>query len=569
MMGKKPSEVTDNWMNSNSIGKVVGMVVIFIIIAHVGTKLMSPNGSSASYTTLAETPSGEKLIRAVTWNIAAINNNPFEYWITNEDQSYNEMMKSVSDFIENTGDKDIPVHEVFTDAMFADLETAMRKVGWSGVDETKRYWESSFKNRKIISEFIKDPLLGKKRLASMPDRITNTINTVTGEVTMRPTVINCFAGDLGSVEAWWGKWLKFYFEDKITVKTSKGEETTNIYSMIPLIKKSKYPSITEEEEAVSIPLETMCLAIFDSILVHMMKQVNDKWQDIRSEMCLKLNSQKNDRTVEILDTTYADSDIQFLQEVAGNFPSFVQSKPISSRFDIYQAASMDVDRDQNSYILLKKGKFSEVTEVTEAVVEEYNAAAVKKLPVVNGDLVVLIAVDALDGSKYLLASFHGDTNGLATIPVVTAVKNYATSKRPDCKMLFGLDANTYAHPEEDQQGVVKFAEFYTSERLNSCYGPNPNPLNFTTFHARTHLQPQLNKAVSLEEKDLKGDKNPKDFILFFNADFQVLSTSKDNTGDKKYIEGMVFPTLHFPSDHGVTSTVLKESVASKSKKFLK
>ena len=276
MMGKKPSEVTDNWMNSNSIGKVVGMVVIFIIIAHVGTKLMSPNGSSASYTTLAETPSGEKLIRAVTWNIAAINNNPFEYWITNEDQSYNEMMKSVSDFIENTGDKDIPVHEVFTDAMFADLETAMRKVGWSGVDETKRYWESSFKNRKIISEFIKDPLLGKKRLASMPDRITNTINTVTGEVTMRPTVINCFAGDLGSVEAWWGKWLKFYFEDKITVKTSKGEETTNIYSMIPLIKKSKYPSITEEEEAVSIPLEMMCLAIFDSILVHMMKQVNDK-----------------------------------------------------------------------------------------------------------------------------------------------------------------------------------------------------------------------------------------------------------------------------------------------------
>jgi hypothetical protein len=35
------------------------------------------------------------------------------------------------------------------------------------------------------------------------------------------------------------------------------------------------------------------------------------------------------------------------------------------------------------------------------------------------------------------------------------VQNYATSKRPDCKMLFGLDANTYAHPEEDQQGVVK------------------------------------------------------------------------------------------------------------------
>lgn len=132
-------------------------------------------------------------------------------------------------------------------------------------------------------------------------------------------------------------------------------------------------------------------------------------------------------------------------------------------------------------------------------------------------------------------------------------------QHPDCKILFGLDANTYAKPEIDQQGVVDFSKFYTNLKLNSCYGPNPNPLNYTTFHARTHLQTQLNKAVSLEEKDIKGDKNPKDFILFFNADFQVISTNKDNTGYKKYIEGMVFPTLTFPSDHGVTSTILLET----------
>jgi hypothetical protein len=121
-----------------------------------------------------------------------------------------------------------------------------------------------------------------------------------------------------------------------------------------------------------------------------------------------------------------------------------------------------------------------------------------------------------------------------------------------------MDANTYSRPEADQQGVEDFAAFYTGNKLNSCYGPSPDPLNFTTFHARTHLQPQLNKAVSLEEKDVKGDKNPKDFIVFFAADFNVLETVKDNTGEKKYIEGMVFPTLTFPSDHGITSTVLEE-----------
>ena len=39
----------------------------------------------------------------MTWNIAAINNNPFEYWITNDDESYNDIMKSVSEYIEKPG----------------------------------------------------------------------------------------------------------------------------------------------------------------------------------------------------------------------------------------------------------------------------------------------------------------------------------------------------------------------------------------------------------------------------------------------------------------------------------
>ena len=84
---------------------------------------------------------------------------------------------------------------------------------------------------------------------------------------------------------------------------------------------------------------------------------------------------------------------------------------------------------------------------------------------------------------------------LATKPVVTAVHGYATKYQPDSKLLFGMDANTYASPEKDQQGVTDFAKFYTGLKLNSCYGPTPNPINFTTFHARTHLQTQLNKVL--------------------------------------------------------------------------
>mmetsp|Transcript_25003 Transcript_25003/g.51709 ORF Transcript_25003/g.51709 Transcript_25003/m.51709 type:complete len:148 (-) Transcript_25003:612-1055(-) len=126
----------------------------------------------------------------------------------------------------------------------------------------------------------------------------------------------------------------------------------------------------------------------------------------------------------------------------------------------------------------------------------------------------------------------------------------------DRYMLFGMDANTYETPSKDQQGVTPFASWYTSEKMNSCYGPTPNPKNYTTFHARTYLQPQLNKAIKYSEKDVKGDKNPKDFIVFWDKDYIVRSTTKDNTGAGVYTEGMVFPTLAFPSDHGITWTSL-------------
>eukprot|EP00873_Tetraselmis_striata_P000603 jgi/Tetstr1/420867/TSEL_011940.t1 len=60
------------------------------------------------------------------------------------------------------------------------LQALMEKEGWAGLPEVAQRWEDDFKNRKIVSEFLKDKDIGAKRLASMPDRITNTINTTSG-----------------------------------------------------------------------------------------------------------------------------------------------------------------------------------------------------------------------------------------------------------------------------------------------------------------------------------------------------------------------------------------------------
>lgn len=121
-----------------------------------------------------------------------------------------------------------------------------------------------------------------------------------------------------------------------------------------------------------------------------------------------------------------------------------------------------------------------------------------------------------------------------------------------------MDANTYENAKPGkQQDVLDFGLDYVSHGLTSCWGDVPDPSNYTTFNARTYLQPQLNKACKSDEKRKNGDVNPKDFILFDKKSFSVVKTWKDNTGTKEYVEDMAFPTLQFPSDHGILATIIE------------
>lgn len=154
-----------------------------------GFKLNAQQLANDQQPLMGVSPTAGHRLQIATWNIAAINNNPFEYWITyDENPEYEKIMTSIEEFLESPGEKDVNVSSVFTEDMFHQLEKRMDGVGW---DNIRSYWEDDFKNRKIISGFMKDPLLGSKRLASMPDRISNTINVVGSEEPVcRPTVIN-------------------------------------------------------------------------------------------------------------------------------------------------------------------------------------------------------------------------------------------------------------------------------------------------------------------------------------------------------------------------------------------
>jgi len=361
---------------------------------------------------------------------------------------------------------------------------------------------------------------------------------------------------MDTTEEWWVQWKEFFFNTTVSIQGRQGVETKKICSMLSPIRASKYPAVTPEEEAISIPLQALCQAIFDAVLVHMLNKVAPGiWFDLKMQLCNALNKKKNERTFEILEQAYTSTDIMFLQEVAASFSEAAKTRDIGQRYEILTPEKMDSSRDQNSVIFVKKGlfKMDTLAEITSLVSQEFPS----NCPVAEGDLFA-ITVTGEDENSYLLASFHGDTNGLATIPVVKALNAVAQSLGSP-RLIFGLDANTYEKGGADTglQDVTEFAQEFVSLEMTSCFGDTPNPKNYTTFNARTYLQPQLNKAVKNTEKETKGDINPKDFILFYKSQFESTGIVKDNCGQKgKYIEGMVFPTLEFPSDHGIISCEL-------------
>ena len=51
-------------------------------------------------------------LRVATWNVAAVNNNPFEYWITHPDPEYDRLMEAVQQFIDAPGAADVRVGEI-------------------------------------------------------------------------------------------------------------------------------------------------------------------------------------------------------------------------------------------------------------------------------------------------------------------------------------------------------------------------------------------------------------------------------------------------------------------------
>lgn len=495
----------------------------------------------------------EGQLSVATWNLAAINNNPFEYWISHSDGSYKELMDQVERFIDAPGDRDVAVAEVFPAPLFQELLSLMKAEGWQGLEKVTALWESDFSKRKVISGVLKEKELGAKRLCSMPDRFTNTINIASGGPVFRPTVINHSTNVLSSVAAWWPQWVDFMFKGSLEMRTGNNGSTKRIRpcEMLSTIKKAKYPAITEEEEAISVPLQCLCLAIFDAILVHMMQVLSPDghWLRIKESICNATFRKKSAITTRILQS-YSGCAVICLQEASEAYLQSLRQSSLAKTHHIVIPEKVDGQRDQNSALLLSRIAFplGAEKEITDDVV-----AAVEGSKLEVGDLIAVRATHS-SGRRLVVASFHGDTNGQATAPVIKALQRALSGDA----LLFGLDANTYLKGSTSLYGVQEFLQECRGVDFQVCW-PEDMEMSkcLTTCNARTFLQPQLNKACPSAKKLEMGDVNPKDHIVFSREAFESVRVIKDNMGHGEYVEGVCFPSLRFPSDHGLVAAVLR------------
>ena len=92
-------------------GKII-FVLSSIVVVSLLLTFTAPTSSltMSSFNAARSTARG---LNVASWNIAAINNNPFEYWLTLKDPAYKKLMEDLEAFIEEPGARDVTVGEVF------------------------------------------------------------------------------------------------------------------------------------------------------------------------------------------------------------------------------------------------------------------------------------------------------------------------------------------------------------------------------------------------------------------------------------------------------------------------
>ena len=428
------------------------------------------------------------VIRVLSWNVGSLQTNPLEFW-----QPVGSTVRGVQDKLDRAlrESKSTLMRDVFTESMLRDIP------GYSAVFQTIH---SEFATRSLHA-FITDPLIGHKRLVSMPDRVMREFSPF-GK---RPSLITGYSEPFSSMEHWWAVYLEF-------MKT-----VDPLYSVLRGYQTAKYGTsvVSENEIANYKEYQLVYLVAADAALTFLGLRAPEM------SAALSMMNSVFARKFEIIyhHLRRHDADVVCLQEV-----------DVSElmNFDFADYISVLPQRSsgkQDSVILLRASVFTQVEPI------EHDLGGI-------GDLTLVGAVHTATGRRLRIASYHGDTNGQSTIPTITTMLSGVLDP-----FVIGIDANTHAKSSPGKLAFDDFKAFIHDSDLRLCNAAG-SP---TTMSARSFFQAQSHKGSHASDFEVAAD--PKDNIII-TRDFQIADSGVDFTGERNP-DPRLIPNEGFPSDHAI------------------
>jgi len=204
---------------------------------------------------------------------------------------------------------------------------------------------------------------------------------------------------------------------------------------------------------------------------------------------------------------YHNPDVICLQEV--------DWKSLSQMEDYEIFTPSESNGKQDSVILLRKGLWKDVQ--SESL-----------------ERTLVTATLRATGEKVIIASYHGEANGITTIPFRHAMRAFMVAKCPDCVLIIGSDTNAHTAPEPSSR-KLSFSHLQDFAASQNWLLANTPPV-VTTRSCRTLFQAQSHKGQ--DQDDIIYASDPKDNIMIDKASISAFSS---NTNP--------IPNSEFPSDH--------------------
>lgn len=463
-------------------------------------------------------------IRVASWNVAGVNNNPFEYWMPSNEK-HTELMKKFEDAVLNPV---VTVRTYFDQKKYNLLLRKMGEIEIKAVDQEKSDIMGSFYNEissLSMEAFATNTKIKESRLLSYPDRFP------------RPR-LTAIRYDLNSsIDVWYDAWLNDMFE-----KTN-GQETGWEHIIFNNLgvdengksnkRSSKYKLIGDDRTADE-QLQVLGLAVMDTIFFSILHEL--RAEETKTSILASLSSDKTKVIGRVLQRLAMDSDLICLQEVNAKT---IQS--ITPRGFGFVVPRNPKDIPQDSAILYRESIFDKGENID---LEFRHSHWDDDYPGPVYDLVndsVAARLTLKDRSSLVVVSYHAQSEGLDSLQVVQALRNKGEP------FILGIDANTIS---ENKKGTLSVEKF--NEELKGLQYATHNP---TTKKSRTHFQAQMGKGVKYEYAlNEKGEQ--KDYIV---SNMKVISQGVV-TGylepDGSRSDSRLLPALDFPSDHYIVKAIV-------------